>query len=199
MASVFRVLSVVSLTLIISGTAYSRPISRDGGVSGGGGNVINPTPPERIIDGDSVEHVVKASVAYTRLYFKNVHAQYLAGELPSDINPVFEKLFADRDHFVRVLEEVRPHVVEETPCYDRGMNPVDASIVSGRPGRFCVSAYSMARKVHVDEIPIQSAALMAHEYSELVGLNEDDAVTVQKKALEDLKNSDLPPLKAFEE
>lgn len=199
MTSVFRTLSVSLLTLVISGTAYCRPYTRDGGVSGGGGNVINPTPPDRILDGDSVEHVVKSSVAYTRIYFRNVRSQYLAGELPSNITPVFEKLFSDEARFQRVLAEVRPHIVEESPCYDRAMNPVDASIVTPTPGRFCVSAFSMARKVHVDEIPIQAAALMAHEYSEIVGLDENEAVTVQKRALEDLKNSDLPPLYVNEE
>lgn len=194
MTPIFRIFSVGLLALLVSGKGYCRPNLRDGGVSGGGGNVINPTPPDQILDGDSVEHVVKSSVAYTHIYFKNVHTQYLAGELPSDVAPVFEKLFADTNRFQRILEEVQPHVVEESPCYDRGMNPVDASIVTYKTGRFCVSAHAIAKKVRVDEIPIQSAALMAHEYSEIAGLNEGEAVTVQKKALEDLKNSDLPPL-----
>lgn len=189
LSKTFALIMALSLSSVTYGLSCSQ-----GGVSGGGGNVINPTPPDEIADSEQVEHLVKASVVYTHIYFKNVHAQYLAGEIDSDIKPVFEKLFADRKLLKRTLSEVRPHVENERPCFDRELKPVDASIVNSKAGRFCVSAYSVGQKVDVSEIPIQSAALMAHEYSELMGLDENEAVTVQKKALEDLSSTALPPL-----
>jgi hypothetical protein len=99
----------------------------------------------------------------------------------------FAKLFAQPQSVFAVIEQVWPSVRDSRPCYDSAQNPVDGSVANFHEGTFCISAYSIAQKVHRKEIPAQSAALLMHEYSELVGLTESEAVSLQSHVLEDFK------------
>ncbi len=184
-------ISAFSVFICTQALAFSR---FEGGVSGGGGNVINPAPPDRAADHEDVEHIVKASVSYTYWYFKSVQGDYISGQMKPELSAIFTKIFAGGKDFESVLTKVQPDVQEEGPCHDFDYKPVDASIRSSRANSFCVSSYAIANKVNFKEIPIQSAALMAHEYSEIMGLNEEEAVSIQKNAIERMKASNLPPL-----
>ncbi len=158
-----------------------------GGVSGGGGNVMNPTPPEGYQDPEMVEDQVKSLVSVLRTYLLNKHNEFKKGTLSPEHNRLFGALFLPPQNVFSVMQSVVPHVDDDRPCFDSDRRPVDGSIFSHRPNRFCISSFSLARKVHFREIPAQATALMLHEYSEWMGLSEDQAQVLQAKALVDLR------------
>jgi hypothetical protein len=163
--------------------------SGDGGVSGGGGNVISPTPPDRYIDPDHVEHLVKNSVDGVKTYFFESERKYRRG-LPVEEKPyqkIYDALFDREINIHEIIKRNFPEVEDSRPCFDLDRNPVDGSFKSNGESEICISAYNLAKKVNIKEMEAQSIALMAHEYVELAGLSDDDAVTFQKKVLKDLK------------
>lgn len=179
--------------ITLSGCFAQARLFREGGVSGGGGNVLNPQNPQVILDSEKAEHIVRASSLYARIFFANAEEQYVKGTAPAAVMSVYEKIFENND-VSQVLESVRPHVRDSGPCYDYAYQPVDASVVSPLPDQFCVSSFALSHKVLPESLPIQAAALMAHEYSEVMGLGETEAVIIQKQALQDLEQLALPAL-----
>lgn len=174
------------LSLSLPLTAQAS-LAREGGVSGGGGNVINPQVPNRPMDLERAEQVVKSSLSHTRAFFAHAKVQYQRGQGSPEILSVYRKLFSNDENLRLVLKTVRPQIREHGPCYDYDQNPVDASVVSSQPDRFCISSFALSRKVLPEFIAAQAAALMAHEYTEIAGLGEFEAVLIQKQVLQDLQ------------
>jgi hypothetical protein len=170
--------------------AFADPSHRrDGGVSGGGGNVISPTPPDSFTHPDQVEKVVKNSHNDVQNYFFEAERDYrngLSGENTQYKN-IYKALFSDGDKIHGIIKNSYPEIEDEKPCFDSDYKPVDASFSKGHDQEICVSAFNIARKVNRKEIKAQSIGLMVHEYVELAGLSEEDAVSLQKKALKDFK------------
>ena len=184
--------TLIAVITLLSCFAQALPF-REGGVSGGGVNVLNPQNPKIILDSEKAEHIVRASKLYAHIFFANAEEEYLKGTAPADVMAVYKKIFENNNVTV-VLDTVHPHVRDYGPCYDYSLNPVDASVASLEPDRFCVSSYALSHKVLPESLPIQAAALMAHEYTEVMGLGETEAVIIQKQALNDLQQLALPPL-----
>lgn len=158
-----------------------------GGVSGGGGNVMNPTPPEGYQDPEMVEGQVKSLVSVLKNYLFSKQNELIRGSLSPEHSRLFGALLLPKQNVFSVMTSVVPHVDDERPCFDSERRPVDGSIFSHHPNRFCISSFSIARKVHIKEIPAQATALMLHEYSEWMGLTEAQAQVLQAKALVDLR------------
>jgi hypothetical protein len=175
----------------VASQGYARTPEAFGGVSGGGGNVIDPTPPDVLPDSETVEHLVKRSYRHVRFYLENKEQQFQNGQLDPNEHGLFAKVFEGRTNIITALDLVKPDVEDSKPCYDYEQQPVDASIATDSKNKFCVSSYSLRQKVIRSEIPRQSTALMIHEYSEIVGTSEEDAVAIQKVVLEDLKSLDF--------
>lgn len=196
---IIKSLTLVVLLFTISLNLPSMAANREGGVSGGGGNVIRPTPPNYPQNTEHVEHTVKASLQYTQIFLENKAISFQHNQIPSDAYEIYAKIFQNEKNIFSILQTVRPRVEEHQPCFDFNSKPVDASIAAAKPNSFCVSAYSLAKKVIHTEIPIQSAALMAHEYSEILGLSESEAVRIQSDAIDELNQMQLPPLEVIED
>lgn len=190
---------IVFLVTLIAVFSWAQPFIREGGVSGGGGNVINPTPPQESLDGDAAEEIVKASFKYVRIYLEDKAIRYQNNQMTLKDKHLYSKLFEGQNNIMNAVRTVRPKVEDDHPCFDYASRPVDASVVSRKPNTFCVSAFMLGQKVVHTEIPIQSTALMIHEYTEIVGVSEEEAVIFQTKALEDLKTMPLPPLQVSED
>lgn len=89
-------------------------------------------------------------------------------------------------NIINAFKKVRIHVESEEPCYTLNGTPADGSIFSEKSNSVCISAKTIAEKVHIEEVPKQAAALSLHEYAEVIGLSEEDAVNLQKRALDEL-------------
>lgn len=184
--SLIATLSGVILTTSAFGLDHGA--IRDGGVSGGGGNVINATPPSQAVDSETAEELIRNSIPTVKFFLNNKYEQYRANKLaPPDV-PLYSKIFEGSQNIFAALKTIKPDIEEHRPCFTRYGQIADASIAGFDHDSFCVSAYTIRYKVIHHEIPVQSAALMVHEYSEIVGVTEDEAVMLQEQVLNEMGN-----------
>ena len=107
--------------------------------------------------------------------------------MPFEDKILFAKIFSGPQNILEILHIVTPDIEEHKPCFDFDRQPVDASIATLKKNTFCLSAFNIRRKVIESEIPAQTMALAIHEYSEVIGLNEEEAVALQTRVLIELK------------
>lgn len=158
-----------------------------GGISGGGGTVINPDKPTKTQNPEVIEHVISNSKPQFYAYVQKKYQDFLAGRLSPVENDLYAKLFSSNSQDLNsVMKKYSVYVDDKSPCYSSDRTPVDGSIYSSVPNSVCISAVAFAEKVDYPQVTKQSIALMLHEYGEVSGLSEDDAVTLQKSALVDL-------------
>ncbi len=163
-----------------------RPGSVDGGMSGGGGNVLPGKLPDAPLDPEEAEDQVKASRHTAVDYLTSFKEKYQQGALPSDQASLAQKAFSKGRDLLTISRTYRTDVEDDSPCFDFSGSPVDGSIRGERPNEICISSHSIAKKVHQSEIKAQSAALMIHEFSEVIGFSEDEATALQVQVYTDL-------------
>ena len=159
-----------------------------GGISGGGGNVILPTPPNVIQDPREIRHIIRGSKSLLCKFISAKYALYRSGSMSNDDMRMYSVLFLeDGFNLHEVMEEITLDIPIDRPCYDRDGNIFDGSTFNQKEHSVCISAYTIAKKVDLLEVPMQAAALAMHEFSEVVGLSDDDAIVLQKEVLDELK------------
>ena len=100
---------------------------------------------------------------------------------------LYSVLFADNENNLHeAMEDITIDIQLDRPCYDQNGNVYDGSTYHQIKNSICISAYTIATKCIKEEISIQATALVLHEYSEVVGLSDEDAITLQKEVLSDL-------------
>ncbi len=166
----------------------SAAIIFNGGVSGGGGNMISPKPPVSENDPEIVEEIVGKAQTTVLEYIWQKRNEYENNRLPESHRAAFVPLFEADNKIENAVRSTRLHIADEHACWDSQHRPVDGSTVTKDSNSICISAYNIAKKADLSDIHPQSAALMIHEYSELVGLSEEQAIKVQARALEDLRS-----------
>ncbi len=177
-------LTILSIQFI-SINALSKNL--DGGVSGGGGNVICPLVPDQQQKPKDAKDVIKNLKNPMQKYLKFKEYQLNQGLLSDVQKDVFTKVFDHNNSIYKSFDEYNMKVPTESPCFDRQYQPVDGSVVIGYKKEVCISAKNMADKVHKSEWHAQSGALILHEYVEILGHSEDTATKVQQTTLDDLK------------
>lgn len=173
-----------TLTLIISVCSVNGFAKTIGGVSGGGGFVINPVRPTAPQSPERIEDMIKASKKITIQYIQQKKNQFHADQMQGHEKNLYDQLLhAPTKNIEHVLANYKVHVEDEDPCFTSDNQPVDGSIHSEKPNSICISALTFAEKVHEDTVHVQAAALILHEMSEVVGLSDEDAVHIQTIAL----------------
>jgi hypothetical protein len=175
---------LLSLIFLFSGVSASA--SR-GGVSGGGGNMISPRAPSKPVSLHTAERLVYHAREALLSYVNKKRIAFEKGQLGPEQALAFAPIFNAGQKIETVISEAQLHVAERHSCWDENHQPVDGSTITPVPDAICISAFNISRKADVSDIPPQSAALMLHEYSELIGLDEEQAVQAQTKALEELR------------
>ena len=160
-----------------------------GGVSGGGGNLIAPKPPIAYVDPETTKQIVYHSVDTLIDYVNAKKISYANGVLPPEQEKAFAPIFTSSKSIEDVIASTRLYVSDEHSCWDSAHQAVDGSTVTPEPDSICISAYNIANKTDASDIPPQAVALMLHEYSELVGLSETQAVQAQLSALQELREN----------
>ena len=186
MKALYLILSV----LIALNSQFSFALT--GGVSGGGGYVINPTLPEKYQDPELVESMVKCTLKPVQDYLQKKNLEFNSGKLAENEIEIFTKIFTTPLSIHDALKKVKLDVTDEKPCFDSENKPVDGSIFHKNKKAVCISAKNIADKVHFNEIKAQSAALIIHEYTEVIGLTEEGAIEVQKISLDEFKRKPIP-------
>lgn len=139
----------------------------DGGMSGGGGEI----EPGQEIGTDLPAEIYP----------------HLRGDLYFLFNRQTHK--ASSPEMARLLNAGIFRIIESTtiyssfvPCLDSNGREVDGSILSP-PGTVCLSTARLMGSLSQENARNQALALLAHEYSHLLGFNEDDARKVQRQVL----------------
>lgn len=191
-ARIFIARTFTAWAFFAGSTLVAAPIvaaasSLNGGMSGGGGNVINPTPPDRTMN----RHEIRALADYLPSLMPRA-AQYLAqkhavlmqvptGQAGTDEG--LRPLFQTRHDVLRIMRKVPLEIEHHKSCFDGSGHAVDGSVADD--DEVCLSALNIAQKVHRAEIDAQALALLIHEYGEKAGLDEMTATSVQALVLKE--------------
>jgi hypothetical protein len=179
--------SLSRLALIGAALLASLPAFATGGVSGGGGNVLFPLAPKIEASTSFVRGVIEQSHELVVKYLREKKAAFNRGTLSAAEREEFALLFQQpRDVLVISFNE-RLEIESQRPCVDANALPVDADVRGDFADRVCVSSFALSKKLEKNRLPAESAALLVHEFSELAGFEEDDAVRIQNLVLKDFE------------
>lgn len=168
--------------------ACSADSRRLGGISGGGGTVLYPQIPQDPMSEKQVRETIRTAHHHVGEYLSEKKAALIQGHLTGKEKANFDRLFRAYPDVIRTYLETEVDIEHDEPCFDAAGRPVDASIIGEELGTVCISSSSIATKVSREKVFSESAALLLHEYSELVGFDEAQAVEIQKAIFEDLQN-----------
>jgi hypothetical protein len=172
---------------IILGSLLSTSVFA-GGVSGGGGNLINPTAPMQIQSPQEIKKVILSSKKLLKHFINTKFTQYKIGQMDQDSLRLYSVLFADNENNLHeVMEDISLDIQLNSPCYDSHGTAFDGSTYNQKLHSICISSYTIASKCTRSEIPAQATALILHEFSEVVGLSDEDAISLQASVLAEIK------------
>ncbi|MBC7538663.1 MAG: hypothetical protein H7281_07570 [Bacteriovorax sp.] len=174
---------LAALTYILSLSAHAA-----GGVSGGGGNLISPIVPLEKQDPREIRHIIRGSKDLLKNFVDAKYALYLSGSMDFQSLRLYSALFADSKHNLHeVMEKITIDIPLDKPCYDNQGQSFDGSTVDQTSYSICISAFNIAQKCDENQVPLQATALIFHEFSEVAGLSDEDAITLQTEVLNELK------------
>lgn len=176
--------------VFVTSQAYSKyGFETDGGVSGGGGFLISPETPDQYTSPQKIEDLIKKHAESSlEKYLISKKQKFDKGQLPGHELATLEPILKQGAIF-NTMKKTNLVVEEDHSCFGAQGEPTDASFFNQKKKAICISAKNIAEKVHPKELKPQALALMMHEYSEIMGLADQDAVGVQKIVLDDLKSS----------
>jgi hypothetical protein len=155
-----------------------------GGVSDGGGSTStqNEVTPQIIIESMKTS----GPMLLTWLYRRHQLFQELA--ISSRESSPFKILFSSpHQNIFTILQSTDIEVRSTKPCYDKSGRPIEGSIYASKADSMCLSPFLMAKKLVSSNIAQETAGLIIHELSHLLGANEEEANTIQNCLLNDLK------------
>lgn len=180
-----KLVYTATLIFLFTFTDVPSAFSLAGGISGGGGNVIVNIPAKTLVSTESAELAVETMRANLPDYVAMKRSQYLDGSMPVDQRRGFAAVFDSPISIDQVLNAVPTQILEHNSCRNFRNEKVDGSTVTADGKNICISAFRISRKVDRLDIDAQATALLMHEYSELVGLDENQAIQVQMATLRD--------------
>ncbi|MCB9073253.1 MAG: hypothetical protein H6623_06495 [Bdellovibrionaceae bacterium] len=155
----------------------------DGGISGGGGFFISPKAPNgQNSSGLTGQQVVKKAYKYI---YNLSEAHERSQPIMIEVTPTLNK-FLESPNLHSALEKIKPLAYEKGSCLNQNYEAVDGSTYSFKPGTVCISAFNLQYNVAASERLPQAVALLVHEYAEVIGLTEDEAVHLQEHMLKNM-------------
>ncbi len=162
-------LILIALLTLQSLAAHAHILLGGVGSGGGGSLPVNPVSPFM------VESIAKDSKIFLRLLFNQLEAQGSLNDQPA----IRAKLFGGGQTIHDFIKNYGIFFAVDKPCFDSAGEPRDGSIFAPEPNKICISPFSIAQKIPASEAFPQIIALIAHEYSHLVGTDENEAVYLQ--------------------
>jgi hypothetical protein len=164
-----------------------------GGVSGGGGNVIVSYPQSVAPSVPAVRSRIRALKPMMERYFQEKEAAFASGSLPTAQYAALQPLFSGYPDVAMAIRPIEVQIEEHAPCHDADGNPFDGSTRGLNSDQVCLSALRIAGKVEASELGAQISALMAHEFAEVLGLDDENAIRIQEIVLKDFRPAPLAP------
>jgi len=157
-------------------------LSNAGGVGSGGGGTTIPDP-------STAEEIANALDEESRFMIetwlnrqeKNYWEQ---SPIVRSSNPL-KKLFQAKPGISERMGHASVELRMNQPCFDSANQPVDGSISGRSDNDICMSPFSMAPKLSKYNYKAEAFALLVHEFSHYLGADENEAVAIQKLALND--------------
>ncbi len=146
-------------------TAFAGGVS--GGISGGGGGTIVPDP---------------AGTEFIKLQLSGARVSLLMFLKNMKVGKERPELFQGKENILEKIKQYSLKIETDKACLDFDGQPNDGSINSD-PNTICLSAFTIGQKVSMVTAYPQLLALMAHEYSHLMGYDEKAAVLFQTDVL----------------
>ena len=175
----------MNLRLIVAvGVLLSNGASWAGGVSDGGGNLVD----EPAAGPESVASVIQHSRKDLRLYIRALKLRFDS----TTATPMDMKMFGDPSYdLTQVIEDIPVEIRADRACEFEGL-PVDGSAKTGEgPKNICISTQRIGAKLVSERVYVETLALMLHEYSHILGATESEATQLQRRALRDLRSSSM--------
>jgi hypothetical protein len=172
------------LLLADSVDRFSPPLYPAGGVSGGGGFFYKPYSPKEF------EHEIDGEALFLNAFdsLKKIAANFSEknkSELPEDV----KAFLSNKDLFAH-LKSIEPVVHSVGACFDENYQEVDGSLYSFVPHTICLSSFNLIRKVDEEDMTPQVYGILFHEYSELIGYTEKQAVKLQESIIRHLRKTE---------
>lgn len=165
---------IVTVFLVLTAAPSFSQLKTPGGMSGGGGDV----PPFWSIDYGTFGDFIISSRAELIMFFNAQRKHQM-------MYPEFRKLYSSDRSIIDVIREIPIYnnTDQYRPCVDASGNPVDASIYSIKVNTVCISQSRLTSKISRHDGRNQILALLAHEYSHLIGFSEEEAKALQRQVL----------------
>ena len=179
------VVRAVLFSLIASHTPWAQAV---GGFSGGGGNVMFAVAPTRPMPIPAVEQAVVKARAVLISYLASRRTLSARQHLSPREQESLRILFNAPQPILEIVLKTRIGLVTASPCFDEMGGMFDASTLGWSGGSICVSTTNLALKVSASEMHAQTAALLLHEFSEVAGLSDEQAIKVQATNLNVLRS-----------
>ncbi len=160
---------IASLSLLLTLRVYA------GGVSGGGGGTVPADP----ISAQDLRKIVEEERWELKQFFNAYEIIQKTRGKGNCQDSVCEKLF-NGEHTIFSVLDSDINFQESAPCLGPDGEPHDGYAADQS---ICLSLFSMVQKLDVSEARPQVLALIGHELSHLVALDEKEADQVQKAAL----------------
>lgn len=143
-----------------------------GGISGGGGGTVIARPASPFL----IKEILRDSRLALLMYFNQ--QTFLENHPYADLFPVGEPSILD------VIRKNKLSLVEDQACKDSEGRAVDGSVFGAEENSICISVKNLSEKLSADQARAQTIGLVAHEYSHLVGFDEEKAQALQDRLIE---------------
>jgi hypothetical protein len=169
------------------------PLAQAGGITAGGGG-ITPAQPVTIED---VRQAVLASNEALHLWLQGQEIWWRTGKIKVP-GSAYGKLFSfnsepekKRQRIYRILSKLSVEFRENDSCYDSAGTEKDGSIYTegNQKLAICISGRNLAQKLNRDDYEAQTAALILHEVSHLLGTDEHEAMEIQERSVAGLRRT----------
>ncbi|MBC7741494.1 MAG: hypothetical protein H7061_04805 [Bdellovibrionaceae bacterium] len=194
-----QLITAVSLLMGV----FSPVFAKKGGESGGGGNQSisrtndreyirrylnsNKNTLNRVFNLFEYAHwqvqATKISTMQNNVDFKtevlNKQRANSYFKISYNLDVINAKLFESNHNIYDYVQSYSANILESGPCYDNKRQPVDASVVNTPAHTICFSLERLAKNKLLKNGFVSLTALVAHEYSHLVGTNEAEARRLQ--------------------
>lgn len=171
-----RLMKLKNLVLIglVCGLATSNA---NAGNSGGGGNLKpgNPVSTETVKQYlEKIQIPVELAFKYLSVAKRNDQGYFGTESAPDALN-IGKLIFVNKPDIFAKIRTVKPTIVTDGSCKINGVSNDGAAYTN--PDRICLDAARIAAnpKVGDQNMALVTTALAAHEYSHLVGTDEDQA------------------------
>jgi len=168
-----------SLLAVLLGIFGSQS-SYGGGVDGGGGNTrpLHPVTEKQVRE---VLNEGRPLIIFLLNNYSNANHE--------NADPLVQKLFRGPVSLLDRLRRIDVTLETNGPCFDSAGNAVDGS-ASQVNQTVCISLPRLTSKLSLETLKSQALALVAHEYSHLIGTTEAEAEELQEHVSRVLLNDE---------